>query len=170
MSYDRRRWLDLPPMKRVIAIGFIGAALFFPSGGSSPSGNTFVLNEFTIIPPAKALHAGNVLVTANNVGQEVHELVIVRAASADALPMTADGSVDESKLRGSDKVGVIDDVAAHWHTSARFDLTAGTYVAFCNLVDSATGSNTFMTAGSGTPSSQGHVHFARGMHVTFTVS
>jgi hypothetical protein len=155
-------------MKRAIVIGLIGVALFFASGGSSPSGNTFVLSEFTVIPPAK-LRAGNVLVTANNVGQETHELVIVRAPGADALPMNADGSVDESKLRGLDKVGVIDDVPAHGHASARFDLTEGTYVAFCDLIDSPTGSNTFMTDGAG-GSATGHVHFALGMHGTFTVS
>jgi hypothetical protein len=164
-------------LKRSIAFGILGAALVLGACGSTESGsatssssaNTFVLREFAIIAPTNALHAGNVQVTADNVGGEAHELVIVRAASAESLPKKADGSVDESQLRGSDEVGVIDTVPAHSRQSARFDLKAGTYVAFCNLIDSMPSSTS--RSGSGViRTSTGPVHFARGMHVTFTVS
>jgi microcompartment protein CcmK/EutM len=163
-------------LKRSIAFGILGAALVLGACGngesesatSSSSENTFVLSEFTIIAPTNELRTGNVQLTADNVGAEVHELVIVRAASADALPKKRDGSVDESKLRGPDEVGVIDTVAAHSRQSARFDLKAGRYVAFCNLIDN-TGSSTSVNGSGRMSTSGGPVHFARGMHVTFTV-
>ncbi|MDP9334055.1 MAG: hypothetical protein M3Q30_12220 [Actinomycetota bacterium] len=165
-------------MQRTIAVGIIGAALVLAACGTgksssssgSPSENTFVLSEFTIIPPTNVLHAGNVLVTANNIGGEVHELVIVRAAGVGALTKKADGSVDENKIPETDKVGEIDAVAARSRKSATFELRAGTYVAFCNLIDSMMGSSSSMMHGSEMEPATGHVHLAEGMHVTFTVS
>jgi microcompartment protein CcmK/EutM len=189
----------------VAFVGIVGMALIFAACGSSnrsgassssSSDNTFVLSEFTIIPPANTLHAGNVSIAADNVGGEVHELVIVRAASAAGLPMKSDGSVDEAKIPASDKIGEFQKVAARSQQTDTFDLTSGTYVAFCNIIDSMMGSDTTMMGSdttmmgsdttmmgsdttmmsgtsstmSGMDSGTGHVHFAKGMHVTFTVS
>ncbi len=161
--------------------GTVVAALVFAACGSGKSSsptsasskNTFVLSEFTIIPPTNALHSGRVTITANNVGGEVHELVLVRGASADALPRKSDGSVDEDKISEDDKAGEIEDVAGRSHQSKAFDLSAGTYVAFCNIVDTMMGSSgsSMMNGSSGMMSGSGvgHIHFAEGMHVTFTV-
>jgi hypothetical protein len=165
-------------VQRTSAVGIIGAALVLAACGTSKNGsssassseNTFVVSEFTISPPTNVLHAGNVLVTADNVGGEVHELVIIRAAGVAALSKKADGSVDENKIPETDKVGEIDAVAARSRKSARFDLTAGRYVAFCNLIDSMMGSSSSMMHGSEMEPATGHVHFAQGMHLTFTVS
>lgn len=163
--------------RAVAAIGIVGTALVFAACGSgksaspsSSSENTFGLSEFTIIPPTNTLHAGRVSIVANNLGGEVHELVIVRAASADALAKKSDGAVDEDKIAAVDKVGEIEDVRAGSHKSKAFDLTAGTYVAFCNIVDDMMGSSSSMMSGSGMGGGSGHVHFAEGMRVTFTVS
>jgi hypothetical protein len=159
-----------------VITGLIGATLVFAACGSSgspsaASENTFVLKEFTMTPPTNALHAGSFTITANNAGGEVHEVVIVRAASADALPKKSDGSVDEDKIAETDKVGEIEDVAARAQKSKTFNLAAGTYVAFCNLVDNMMGSSgsSMMNGSSGMMNGSGHVHFAEGMHVTFTV-
>ena len=165
-------------MKRTIGVGVIGASLLLAGCGgstsiSSPASspeNTFTLSEFTIIPPTNELRAGSVFVTANNVGGEVHELVILRTAGVDDLPKKADGSVDENKLAGTDKVGEIETVAARSQKSATFDLAAGTYVAFCNLIDNMMGSSSSTMHDSGMESGSEHVHFARGMHVTFRVN
>ena len=166
------------PVQRTIALGIVAAALVLAACGTSKSTsspgssseNTFVLSEFTIIPPTNVLHAGNVLVTANNVGGEVHELVILRATGVADLSKKADGSVDENKIPATDKVGEIDAVAARSRKNATFDLTAGTYVALCNVIDTMTDSGSSMMHGSEMEPATGHVHFAQGMHVTFTVS
>ena len=137
---------------------------------SLPSDNTFGLSEFTVIPPKNTLHSGSVTLTANNLGGETHELVIVRAASVDAITKMSDGSVDEGKIAKADKVGEIPDLKAGAHASKTFELSAGTYVAFCNIVDKMMGSSSSTMDGSGMATGTGHVHFAEGMHVTFTVS
>ena len=72
--------------KRTVSpVAIIGTALVFAACGSgknarpsSSSENTFGLGEFSIIPPTNTLHAGRVTITADNLGGEVHELVIVR--------------------------------------------------------------------------------------------
>lgn len=154
-------------------IGIVGAGFAFAACGSSKDGSsssasddTFVLSEFTVVPPTNALRSGSITITADNVGGEVHELVIARATNQDALPKKSDGTVDEAKIAATDKVGGIEDIAAGAHKSETFDLTAGTYVAFCNIVDAKTGGHSDTSHGSET----GHVHYAEGMHVTFTVS
>ena len=162
----------------VVAIGIVGLAMAVAGCGSSSrsgssaagSADTFVLSEFTVIPPTNTLHAGSVSITANNVGGEVHELVIVRAAAVSALPMKSDGSVDEAKIAAADKVGEITDVAARSKKTKAFDFKAGSYVALCNLVDSMMGSGSDTSHDAGMGSAMGHVHFSEGMVVSFTVS
>jgi hypothetical protein len=160
----------------IAIIGMVAAVVLAACGSSSKTGspasapspdNTFVLSEFTITTPTNTLHAGSISITADNVGGEVHELVIVRAASATALAMKVDGSVDEDKIAAANKVGEIQQIAARSRQTQTFDLTSGTYVAFCNVIDTMMDSDTTMMndMGGGT----GHVHFARGMHTTFTV-
>jgi hypothetical protein len=147
------------------ALGACGSSSKNGTASTAGAGeNTFGLSEFTIAPPTGALHSGPVTLTANNVGGEAHELVIVRAPSFDSLPTKPDGAVDEDKIAESDKMGEIEDVAAQSQKSNSFDLAPGKYVAFCNVVDKATG-----TAHDG-ESESGHVHFASGMHVEFSVS
>ena len=169
----------------VVIIGVVGIAVVFAAcGSSSKSGsssaaseNTFKLGEFTIIPPANALHPGSVAITADNIGGEEHELVIARASSVDSLPTKPDGSVDEDKIAKADKVGEIENVASQSHKTKTFELAAGKYVAFCNIIDNMMGSSSTMmgehsgmAGGSGMGSGTGHVHFAAGMHVQFTVT
>ena len=144
------------------------------AGGSQP---TFVLSEFKI-NLERTIPAGQIDVKIDNQGGEKHEVVIVAAKDANALPKKADGSVDEDKIPQTDKIGESGDVAARTSTTKSFTLKSGTYIAFCNIVDDMgmTGSTmmgtTMMGGGSGGPaagSAAGHVHFAQGMFTTFTV-
>jgi hypothetical protein len=166
--------------KRIIAVWIVaiaGSALLAVGCGSgnsdssaSQSENTFVLSEFTIVPPKHVLESGHVTITADNVGGEVHELVILRAGEVETLSKKPDGSLDEEKIAANDKIGEIEDVAAGSRKSATFDLPAGKYVAVCNLVDEMAASSTSMAHGSDMGPAAGHVHFAQGMHATFTVT
>jgi len=147
-----------------------------PDAGTAGAGaNTFGLSEFSITPPTNELDAGDVTITANNVGGEAHELVIVRAEDVASLPTKADGSVDEDANSTAAKVAELDDIAAGSQKRASFVLTAGDYVAYCNLVDSMTRSSSSipgdepMDHGSGHDAEMSHVHFAEGMSVPFSV-
>jgi hypothetical protein len=78
--------------KMTLAVAISGAGLLFAGCGSTsgtaspPTKTTFALGEFAIVESRGMLYAGRVAITANNVGDEVHELVIVRAPSAETLP------------------------------------------------------------------------------------
>jgi len=117
----------------------------------------FRLDEWTITADAAELPSGAQTITALNTGHHTHELVIVAASDVAALPTKDDGSVDEQALEAV-TVGEIADVAAGSTKRATFDLAPGTYVAFCNIVD---------TMGMG---NMEHNHFDLGMHTTFTVN
>ena len=141
--------------------------------------NTFVLDEWSVVPPKGDLAAGKVAVTATNNGKETHELVIVRASDAASLPTKPDGSINEDKIPESKKAGEIEDLAAGKSKTKTLDLPAGDYIAFCNIVDDNGGDmgggdmgSGGMDNGSGMGNGSGmnHVHFELGMVNYFTVA
>lgn len=148
---------------------------------------TFRLDEWSIrasfwsAGPSSTVPAGKTRIIARNVGNETHELVLVRMDD-QKLPLKADGSVDEEMIPESRKVGEIPGVAGGDEVTKTFDLPAGRYVAFCNLVeqmgaDSHMGSGMDSNMGSGMDSNMEsgkdggmtHVHYKLGMWMSFTV-
>ena len=114
------------------------------------------LNEFTIKPSAQP-KAGAISVKAENAGKENHEVVIVKGASADALPKDADGGLDEDKLAEGDLIGEIEPFAGGKVCSGVFKLAAGKYVLLCNITETE-------------PNGEKESHLKEGMHIPFTVS
>jgi hypothetical protein len=162
----------------------LGIALVLAGCGSdktalpadAPTNPAFTVNEFTIKLSQPILGGVPVNITVSNFGGEEHEVVIVKASAISNLPTKPDGSVDEEKISPSAKMGEIAQVYPNKSKSAVFTLAAGSYVAFCNLVDKM-GAGSMMGSGSmmgGTNASPmptgGHVHFARGMYLLFTVT
>lgn len=140
------------------ALLVVGLAGCGSDSKSTTSGNpTFKLNEFSVTLDRATLPSGKITITAQNIGGEEHELVLIKVASIGDLPTKADGSIDEEKIPESAKVGEIPEVKAGTSKSVAFDLAPGTYVAMCNLVDQ-------MTHGAAGP-----VHFVSGMHEVVTV-
>lgn len=150
----------------VTGLALVAVASCANDDAAKPSGPTFRLSEFAIALNRSSLPSGKVAVTADNVGAEEHELVIVKAASVADLPTKADGSVDQDRIPEAYKIGEIDHVAARSHKTAEFTLAPGTYVAFCNIVDQM-GSG-MMGGGTMMDGMGGHVHFAAGMHEVVT--
>jgi hypothetical protein len=153
----------------------IAAACSSDKNASNSTGSTaatFKLSEWRITLDG-SIPSGQVDVKIDNQGSETHELVIVAAKDAAALPTKADGSVDEDKIPEADKVGESGDVPAGKSVTESFTFVPGEYIAFCNIVDSMGGGNTMgggnMMGGGSGMSSMGHVHFALGMYTTFTV-
>jgi hypothetical protein len=160
-------------MKRTLTLVGLGltAVVLAACGSSTQStpadgSNTFTLREFSIAAPSQPLRAGRVTITADNAGREKHEIVIVAASSTNDLPTMADGSVDEDKIPAADKMGETGDIPARTEVRKSFTLKAGSYVAFCNVIDSGNGMMGGTSAGM---MNGGHVHYALGMHVAFTV-
>ena len=139
------------------------------SGGGStrtvqPRVGQFRLAEWAITADQPTLPSERQTITAANIGHQTHELVVVKAADAASLPTKSDGSVDEARLEQV-KVGEIADVPAG--TSRQKTMQLSAYVAFCNIVGG-------MGMGNGPMGQMGdgmqHVHFALGMHTSFTVA
>jgi uncharacterized cupredoxin-like copper-binding protein len=107
----------------------------------------YELANFTITLEAGTIQAGENAITVTNVGTAPHEIVFVKAAGAASLPTTANGAVDEAAIPAADKLGEIE-AAPGATATGTLTFTPGSWVAFCNV---------------GT-------HFARGMHVDFTVT
>jgi hypothetical protein len=144
---DMRRSLLL--LVGALVVLFVGCS----SGGDTVS---VVLSEFVVQPDPTTASAGEVTFEADNQGAEIHELVIVRADSAESLPTDETGKVNEDGLSEGAFIGEIEEFESGTTESATFVLEAGTYVLFCNITEEEE---------DGTTES----HFQEGMHTTFTV-
>jgi hypothetical protein len=115
------------------------------------------LTEWSVTPRPPSVKAGTITFDAANTGADAHELVVVRADDPAALPKTADGIVDESKLPAGALVGEIEAFPAKGSCQGTFELAAGRYALFCNLLE---------TEADGTKEN----HFANGMRTAFEVT
>ncbi len=84
-----------------------GGAVCDPFGNAADADSTVnvTLTEFAIATDQASAPAGKIHFAIENAGAEVHELVVVRAASIDALPLDADGVLDEAAFADGDFVG-----------------------------------------------------------------
>jgi hypothetical protein len=114
---------------------------------------TVRLSEWEVVPDVAAAASGPVTFDAENVGDEVHELVVIKADGFDSLPLDADGAVDEAQL-GDTLIGEIEEFPAGTSADGTFDLEPGSYVLICNITE---------TEPDGTIES----HYALGMRVEF---
>jgi len=146
----RRSLLLIPAVLLVAGLAFT-ACDDDDDGGGATTVNV-ELNEFTVSADPDSVDAGEVKFTVENIGEETHEFVIVQTdLEADALPTGDDGSVDEEG-EGVEVIDEIEDIASGSTQELTVDMEAGSYVLFCNVVDE-----------------EGDVHYAEGMHTSFTV-
>jgi hypothetical protein len=132
------------------------AAACKPVGDASKSDGTIAveLKEWSVLPLRADAPAGTITFEARNTGEDAHELVVVRAADPAALPLAADGTVDEEKLPEGAFVGEIESFPARQTCTGTFELPAGSYALFCNLLE---------TAADGSRQN----HYANGMRARF---
>ena len=93
------------------------------------------LDEWTVAPDADSVPAGAIKFEITNAGADEHELAIARAASAGALPLAEDDTVDIPALEDEGSfVGEVEAFPPGEECSGVFDLEPGDYVLFCNLI------------------------------------
>ncbi|MBK5287215.1 MAG: hypothetical protein JJE46_01990 [Acidimicrobiia bacterium] len=146
-----------PHIRICAAIGVVvlGLGLTACSGDDSPSVDV-TLSEWIVEPDPVTVDAGDIEFTGDNAGGETHEMVVVAAKDADALPTDADGAVVEDELPKGALIGEIEDIEAQSSKQVTLKLKAGDYVLFCNVTEEQD---------DGTIES----HFAKGMHSVLTV-
>jgi uncharacterized cupredoxin-like copper-binding protein len=126
-------------------------------GGAAGGGEVnVVVSEFIVEPEQESVDAGEVTFVVDNQGGDIHEFLVVDAASADDLPVDDDGAFDEAAF-GEDKVlDEVEDIESGDTAELTLDLEAGSYVLLCNVVEEE-------------ETGELESHFAEGMHTTFTV-
>jgi hypothetical protein len=122
-------------------------------GGGRPV--SVALNEFSVEVVPVSVAAGEVTFDLRNEGAEPHELVVVRAESPAELSVV-EGRVDEDALQAGAFIGEVESFAAGATCEGTFELAAGSYVLFCNLVEEEDGET--------------ESHFEEGMATTFQVT
>jgi uncharacterized cupredoxin-like copper-binding protein len=115
--------------------GATSAAADTESTGAASAGLTIKMGDFFFDPNEATASSGTVEITAPNVGQTEHELVLF-ASDADpaSLPVKG-GEVDEAAFEktGAVNAGEIEEVLPGESKSGSFDLNPGRYVMICNL-------------------------------------
>jgi hypothetical protein len=130
-----------------------GLAACGDDGGTTAN---VTLSEWIVEPDPASVDAGEIEFVGDNKGGETHELVVVRARSADELPTDSDGAVDEEQLPEGALIGEIEDIESESSKSVKLDLETGDYVLFCNITEEQADGSI-------------ESHFAEGMHSGFAV-
>jgi uncharacterized cupredoxin-like copper-binding protein len=125
-------------------------------GGDSSNKVGVTLQEYKVIPNKTEVKAGKVTFEVENTGGTTHEFVVLRADDIASLETKADGSLDEDKLAAPDHIGELEDIHVKAKEPVTFQLAAGKYVLFCNIVQS--------------DAKPAISHFDKGMHTQITVS
>ncbi len=106
------------------------------AGGASAAGATVnaTLSEFKIDLSPASTGAGKVTFAIRNTGTTVHEFVVFRTdLAADKLPMASSEPEVDEEGEGIEAVDEVEDIAPGGSQSLTVDLTAGHYVAICNV-------------------------------------
>jgi uncharacterized cupredoxin-like copper-binding protein len=115
-----------------------------------------VLSEFVVEPEQESADSGEITFAIDNEGGDIHEFLVVDAASADELPVDDDGAFDEAAFGEDNVLDEVEDIESGDTAELTLDLEAGTYVLLCNVVEEE-------------ETGEVESHFAEGMHATFTV-
>jgi hypothetical protein len=129
-----------------------GACTPVGSGGGTEVAVT--LAEWSVIPSPATAPAGTVTFRARNDGKEPHELVVVKGDRPDGLPVK-DGAAEEDALPPGAFIGEVEEFLPGRTCPGTFQLSAGPYVLFCNIVER--------------PGGAVESHYQQGMRSAFTV-
>jgi uncharacterized cupredoxin-like copper-binding protein len=127
------------------------------AAAAKPPKQKLTLTEYQITSALQYIAKGKSTFVAKNTGTVKHEVVVVRGNDPASLPTKPDGSVDEDQIPKSNKVGETGNVKAGKTKSKTFKLPTGSYILFCNIIDTQ-------------PDGSQISHFAKGMYTTINAS
>jgi uncharacterized cupredoxin-like copper-binding protein len=115
------------------------------------------LKEFSVTPDQASAPHGRVKFEVSNVGEDMHEFLVIKTDLApDKLPTEANGSYEEDGP-GTDLLDEIELVNPGETKNLTLNLKAGHYVLICNMVHEE-------------EDGEVEVHYQLGMRTSFTVS
>ena len=158
----RRRLAFVAGALAVLALGACGNDKEKePSAGGETKQVDVTVKEWSVAPAEASAVAGEIKFEVMNEGpNHKHELVVAKTDLApQSLPTKADGSVNEEGA-GIKVIGEIEEFPVGEDAENEFDLTAGKYVLFCNVVEAES-----MPDMGGKKS-----HYSLGMFAAFTVT
>jgi hypothetical protein len=127
------------------------------AAAAKPPKQKLTLTEYQINSALQYIAKGKSTFVAKNTGTVRHEVVVVRGNDPASLPTKPDGSVDEDQIPKSNKVGETGNVKAGKTKAKTLKLSAGSYILFCNIIDTQ-------------PDGSQISHFAKGMYTTINAS
>lgn len=111
------------------------------------------LQEFSVTLDRASAPAGRVTFHVSNIGEDMHEFLVIKTDLApDALPTEDDGSYEEDGP-GTDLLEEIEEIDPGESEDLTIDLSAAKYVLICNMVHQE--------------DDELEVHYALGMHTAF---
>jgi hypothetical protein len=130
-----------------------------PVGDDSEADQTLEveLSEWAIVPRSSEVSAGKVNIVARNIGEEPHEVVVVRGSDPASLPRDDKGTFDEEAYGEERVLGEIESFPAGETCNGVFDLEPGDYLLVCNITEVE-------------ESGEHESHFDEGMVVELTVT
>jgi uncharacterized cupredoxin-like copper-binding protein len=111
------------------------------AGAATASGSTsaaaavnVTLSEYVVRAKPATVTGPSVKLVVQNKGTLTHEVVLVRTDGSPP-PLAADGSIDEDALPDGSFIGELEDLRPKVKATLKADLTPGSYLVFCNIVD-----------------------------------
>lgn len=122
-------------LSALLAVGSWVAVSTHPVAAQGASQLPIMLDDYRFWHDVTAVPAGEVAFDLKNVGDEVHELIVIKSdMDTAALPAGAGrGEVDEAAI--GEYVGGWEDVQPGAAASGTVTLTPGRYILLCNLTD-----------------------------------
>jgi hypothetical protein len=141
----------------MVALALAAGAVPSLAATAKPPKQKLTLTEYQITPALQYIAKGKSKFVAQNTGTVKHEVVVVRGTDPSTLPTKPDGSVDEDHIPKNAKVGETGNVKVGKTKSKTLKLAAGSYILFCNIIDTQ-------------PDGSQVSHFAKGMYTTINAS
>ena len=148
--------------KRTSALALIAVGVMFLAACSENDDHDNVsstvnvtLREFSVTPDRGNAPAGHVTFDVTNLGEDMHEFLVIRTDLApDGLPTEENGSYEEDGP-GTVLLDEIEDIEPGDTAELSLELDAGNYVLICNMVH--------------VEEDEVEVHYALGMRTAFVV-
>jgi uncharacterized cupredoxin-like copper-binding protein len=132
----------------LLAVGTWVAVSTHPAAAQGTAHLPVKLDDYKFLHDVTSVPAGEVMFDLTNVGDEIHELIVIKSDmdTASLPPSASRGQVDEAAI--GEYIGGWEDVQPGAMASGTLTLAPGRYVLLCNLTD----------------------HYARGMVSTLQVN